>query len=266
MMKRVLLSLAAGVFVSACAPTVPDSGRGVGFDGTLADLQRQQDAQLQASVPAPSAVSAQPLESSSTAAAPAGSAAATATETRRVLAATRAGSVPAATNTAALSGASNGLGNDQRTNSGQEPLQASPSNAAPELVNTAGISRENNFDAVANQRSIEGDAARLARNRAQYEVVQPQALPSRTNTGPNVVAYALQTSHARGTQVYRRIGLNKTAKFQRACAQFGTADEAQIAFLAAGGPERDRQGMDPDGDGFACNWDPAPFRRAAQQG
>lgn len=266
MMKRVVLSLAAGVFVSACAPTIPESGRGVGFDGTLADLQRQQDAQLQGGIPAPASVSAQPLESSS-AAAPAGSAAATAAETRRVLAATRASNTPVGTtNTTALSGASNGLGNDQRTNSGQEPLQASPANAAPELVNVAGISRENNFDAVSNQRSIEGDAARLARNRAQYEVVQPQALPSRTNTGPNVVAYALQTSHARGTQVYRRIGLNKAAKFQRACAQFATADEAQIAFLAQGGPERDRQGMDPDGDGFACAWDPAPFRRAAQQG
>lgn len=265
MMKRVFLSLAAGVLVSACAPAIPDSGRGVGFDGTLADLQRQQDAQLQASVPAASAVSAQPLESASVAAPP-GSAAATAAETRRVLAATRANTVPAATRTASVSGASNGLGNDSRTNSGVEPLQASPSNAAPELVNVAGISRENSFDAVSSQRSIEGDAARLARNRAQYEVVQPQALPSRTNTGPNVVAYALQTSHARGTQVYRRIGLNKAAKFQRACAQFATADEAQIAFLSAGGPQRDRQGMDPDGDGFACSWDPAPFRRAAQQG
>ncbi|CAN0586593.1 unnamed protein product, partial [Ectocarpus sp. 12 AP-2014] len=42
------------------------------------------------------------------------------------------------------------------------------------------------------------------------------------------------------------------------------ADQAQIAFLEAGGPEKDRNGMDPDGDGFACNWDPTPFRRAAQ--
>lgn len=265
-MKRVLLSLAAGVFVSACAPTVPDSGRGVGFDGTLEDLQRQRDAQLEGrTVPAPAAVSAQPLESAS-ASAPAGSAAATAAETRRVLAATRSSATPVASNTAAVGGASNGLGNDIRTNSGLEPLQASPSNPAPELVNTAGISRENNFDAVSNQRSIEGDAALLARNRAQYEVVQPQALPSRGNAGPNVVAYALQTSHARGTQVYRRIGLNKATKFQRACAQFATADEAQIAFLSQGGPERDRKGMDPDGDGYACSWDPTPFRRAAQQG
>ncbi|WP_432817003.1 hypothetical protein [Sulfitobacter sp. JB4-11] len=267
MMKRVLLSIAAGVVLAACQPAVPDSGRGVGFDGTLEDLQRQRDAQLAGQiVPAPAVVSAQPLESSSLAPAP-GSAAATAAETQRVLAATRRNpAIPAPQTSVAASGASIGLGNDLRTNSGQEPLQASPSNAPPELVNTAGISRENNFDAVSSQRSIEGDAARLARNRAQYEVVQPEALPSRTGTGPNVVAYALQTSHPRGTQVYRRIGLNKASKFQRACAQHATSDEAQIAFLSQGGPERDRQGMDPDGDGYACNWDPAPFRRAAQQG
>ena len=28
--------------------------------------------------------------------------------------------------------------------------------------------------------------------------------------------------------------------------------------------ERDRMGLDPDGDGFACAWDPAPFRLARQ--
>jgi hypothetical protein len=81
-----------------------------------------------------------------------------------------------------------------------------------------------------------------------------------------VVAYALQTQNARGTQVFRRVGLNKRAKFERACAAFSSSNEAQIEFLARGGPQRDRQGMDPDGDGFACDWDPAPFRRAAAQG
>ena len=37
-------------------------------------------------------------------------------------------------------------------------------------------------------------------------------------------------------------------------------DQAQQDFLAKGGPERDRMGVDPDGDGFACAWDPRPFR------
>ena len=41
-------------------------------------------------------------------------------------------------------------------------------------------------------------------------------------------------------------------------------DVAQEAFLAQGGPQSDRKGLDPDGDGFACDWDPRPFRAALQ--
>jgi hypothetical protein len=51
---------------------------------------------------------------------------------------------------------------------------------------------------------------------------------------------------------------------RRNCAQFRSHDEAQEAFLAAGGPERDRLNIDPDGDGYACGWDPAPIRAAAR--
>ncbi len=243
MMTRVSFVLVAVAALAACQPAVPDSGKGVGFGDQFTAEQRAREAAL-SGVPAPSQVASAPLD---------GSAEATAAETARVLAATR-------------SGASNGLGNDATTNSGVAPLDASPSNPAPPVLNAAGISNENNFDAVSGQRSIESDAARLAANRAQYQVVQPQALPDRVDGGPNIVAYALQTSHAPGTQVYRRIGLNKQAKFQRACAEFATPEQAQIAFLSSGGPERDRKGMDPDGDGFACSWDPTPFRRAAQQG
>lgn len=247
MTPRAILSLVAAAALAACQPAVPDSGRGVGFgDSFTAEQQRRDAALAGATVPAPAQVTAAPLS-----APPNGSAAETAAETTRVLNATRAG-------------ASNGLGNDSASNSGVAPINASPSNPAPAVVNTAGISNENNFDAVAGQRSIESDAARLASNRAQYTVVQPEALPERSQSGPNVVAYALKTKHARGTKLYRRVGLNKKAKFARACAGYSTQDQAQIDFLTRGGPERDRQGVDPDGDGFACNWDPTPYRRAAQ--
>lgn len=252
MITRSFFVLAAGVALAACQPAIPDSGRGAGFDDTARAQQQARDAALASSVPAAAPVTSAPLSAAS--APNDGSAAATAAETARVLEATRPG-------------ASNGVGNDATTNSGVNPVVASPSNPAPAVVNSAGISDENNFDAVSGQRSIGDDAARIASNRAQYQVVQPQALPDRgASTGPNVVAYALQTSHARGTTIHRRIGLNKAAKFARACAEFATPDQAQIAFLEAGGPERDRKGMDPDGDGFACDWDPTPFRRAAQQG
>jgi hypothetical protein len=145
------------------------------------------------------------------------------------------------------------------------PLPAAPTataSAAP-LRNNPGISDEQNFEAVSARETIESDAERLARLRAEYQVIQPEALPEREGgTGPNIVAYALETTNALGQPVYRRSGFRAEARFQSACARFATADEAQRAFLSRGGPEEDRLGVDPDGDGFACFWDPGPFRAA----
>ena len=47
-------------------------------------------------------------------------------------------------------------------------------------------------------------------------------------------------------------------------AQLVEQDRRRVADegLPCGGPERDPRGLDPDGDGFACDWDPAPFRAA----
>ena len=87
-----------------------------------------------------------------------------------------------------------------------------------------------------------------------------QCQASAAETGPNIVAYALATSHPVGTKLYKRSRFNAANKYNRSCGQFRHQDQAQIAFMAAGGPERDRQGMDPDGDGYACTWDPSPFR------
>ena len=140
---------------------------------------------------------------------------------------------------------------------------AGRSTPVPGTTNAEGISREQDFEAVDARRTIEQDAARLARNREQYEVVQPEAIGSRPgDVGPNIVAYALATTHPKGTQIYNRIGFNSENRSARNCAQFPSPDKAQIAFLQQGGPERDRRGLDPDGDGFACDWNPAPYRNA----
>jgi hypothetical protein len=127
--------------------------------------------------------------------------------------------------------------------------------------NNTGISDEQEFSAVTSRETIASDAERIARNRAQYEVIQPGALPERagSSAAPNIVAFAMSTNHAPGTQVYSRSGLSLSNP-QKACARYGSPDLAQEAFLAAGGPERDRKGIDPDGDGYACSWDPRPFR------
>ena len=245
MFTRVIATLAATAALAACQPSVPDSGRGVGFDGSFEQEQQQRDAALATSnataVPAAASVSEAPLD----AAGNDGSPEATAAETARILAATRAG----------------GVGNDAATNSGVNPVEASPSNPPPPVLNASGISNENSFDAVAEERTIAGDAARLAANRAQYQVVQPQALPSRVETGPNVVAYALQSKHAVGTQIYTRLGFNKASRAERACARYTDPNEAQVDFLANGGPQEDPLNLDGDGDGFACAWDPTIYRQ-----
>ncbi|MEM6636355.1 MAG: hypothetical protein AAF667_10720 [Pseudomonadota bacterium] len=124
------------------------------------------------------------------------------------------------------------------------------------------ISDEQDFEAVSNRQSIESDRERLEQQKAQYQIIEPTALPRRPNSGANIVAFALATSHGVGEQVYRRLPAASANRAATRCARFTSDDQAQEAFLEAGGPERDRMGVDPDGDGYACGWNPAPFRRA----
>ncbi len=146
-------------------------------------------------------------------------------------------------------------------------LDASPTNAAPILAtnNNAGISDEQNFDAVTGRETIESDAQRRAAQAAAREQIAPTAVPDRpSNTGPNIVEYALNAPNVKGQEWYSRSILSGENRFQRNCAAYATPDDAQRDFMSRGGPERDRLGIDPDGDGFACGWDPAPFKVAFQ--
>lgn len=264
MMFRSFLTLGATLALMACQPAIPDSGagvadpgRGVGFDNpsTLAAREARAAQLSNPVVPAASPVGTQALPPSGNAAVVRSSSSA---------GAPRAVSDPQGLDAELAQVAAQNDASAARANSGQDVINASPSNAAPPILNNPGISDENSFDAVAARESIESDAARIQANRQQYQVIQPTALPSRTGESqPNVVQYALQTSHPRGTQVHRRVSIASAARTQRNCAEYNSADEAQIDFLSFGGPERDRKRLDPDGDGYACDWDPAPFRRAA---
>ena len=141
-----------------------------------------------------------------------------------------------------------------------------PLNPPPPSLDNPAISDENDFGAVASRQSIESDARRIAANQQQYEVIAPIALPERRGNQANIVPYALSTSHPRGTKIYRRLGVGLGPRSQRKCAGYASADLAQVDFLGAGGPEKDRLNLDPDGDGYACGWDPRPFRSAVEQG
>jgi hypothetical protein len=133
------------------------------------------------------------------------------------------------------------------------------SETVSEMAVVGGVSDEQDFEAVAARETIESDRARLEKNRAQYQIDQPGALPQRAGVGPSIVEYALATQHPRGVKLFQRSPL-RFKKIEVACGPYGNDDLAQEAFLAAGGPNRDRLGMDPDGDGYACGWDPAPYR------
>lgn len=134
-------------------------------------------------------------------------------------------------------------------------------NPAPLAIQSSGISDEQEFTAVAGRETIESDAQRLAQAAAAYQVIQPTAL-QQVDAGPNIVEYALNAPNSRGQAYYSRFIFSGQGRFERNCAEYRSADDAQRDFLARGGPDRDSRGIDPDGDGFACGWDPAPFRAA----
>lgn len=249
--------------LAACQPEIPDSGAGVGFDNAVLKPVPQQSTTTSAAIPPATAVSQETLSSpTATAAAapkpkpqstqqPMATTATAATATTTVASANNEPPVPTRSSTSAPQATPDGI------------VHASPSNPAPAVMDNPGISDENNFASVGSRRSIEDDAARIANNKANYQIITPTALPTRTGSGPNVVAFALSTKHAVGTKAYSRIGLTTQSRHQKACAKYGSSSEAQSAFLTKGGPKKDRLGLDPDGDGFACSWDPTPFRQAA---
>lgn len=146
---------------------------------------------------------------------------------------------------------------------GAAPAPVGAQTGAPLAIQSSGISDEQDFDAVSSRETIESDAARMAQAAANYQVIQPTALPEPpASTGPDIVAYALNAPNRLGQPWYSRFIFSGQGRFQRNCAKYRSADEAQRDFLARGGPERDPRGLDPDGDGFACGWDPAPFLAA----
>ncbi|MBT6020451.1 hypothetical protein [Planktomarina temperata] len=146
--------------------------------------------------------------------------------------------------------------------SGNQMATETAPGATQEAPPVSRISNEQDFEVVATAQTVESDAERIAANRARYIVMDVQALPRRPGRRPNVVDYALRTNNPIGVQLYNRFGTGLKVISFGGCDRYRSKDEAQQDFLAKGGPERDAYGLDPDGDGFACGWDPRPFRLA----
>ncbi|MCY1125565.1 hypothetical protein OU426_01750 [Frigidibacter sp. RF13] len=132
----------------------------------------------------------------------------------------------------------------------------------PNATASAGLSDEQDFSAVSSRETIESDKARIEANKAQYVQIQPGALPERPGEATSaVVAYVLSAPNSLGQPMYDRRSV-KADDHQRACQNYTSDESAQEAFLKAGGPKRDPKKLDPDGDGYACGFDPTPYRSA----
>ncbi len=277
---RAFIATIAALGLAACAPAVPKSGLGVGFQDYNTYMTNRQ------------AAMAQPMSAGSGNLAPVpggttsltGVAAIDGTSQGRIAqnplaprslqeqAALLGGgqAAPAPQSPSPLAPATNTgrvIGQGTPVISAEELAAVRPRGNAPagivqttsEMNAVGGVSDEQDFDAVAARESIESDRARIERNRAQYQIDQPGALPQRAGVGPSVVEYALATQHPLGAKKFQRSPI-RLKNLQASCSPYANDDLAQEAFLAAGGPNRDRLGLDPDGDGYACGWDPAPYR------
>jgi hypothetical protein len=226
----------------ACGPVVPDSGPGPGFDDYNSYL-RNRTANPYAAAPVAPVPEAPTAFSTDIAAS--------------AIAEAEGGAL--GTTSAPPLDPMELAGRDR----GNAPAGIAETTAEMGFVNS-GVSDEQDFSAVTSRESIESDKARIEANRAQYVVIAPGALPTRPGTNePNIAEYAITTTNPVGVSLYDRPSIY-LVNVKAACVKYTSPDLAQEAFLTMGGPQSDRKGLDPDGDGFACGWDPRPFRAALQ--
>lgn len=232
MMRFLTLGFVA-VGLMACAPPIPDSTEGVGFENYDTYLARKQAEQAELAQRGPGTSVQAPARVTPTDASPEATAAAAVITVR---------GTPSAANPQATTG---------------QPVQTASVRVDP---NNPTISDEQDFQAVSTRETIQSDAERRQAQSAQYKVIAPTALPNRpSGTVQTPIQFALATRHPVGQRVYGR-GLTSKRKFQSACARYDTDEKAQDQFLKNGGPDKDKLGLDPDGDGYACNWNPATYR------
>ena len=110
------------------------------------------------------------------------------------------------------------------------------------------------------QQKIDRDAAAafILEVREKRIIIQPGDIPDIIAT-VNIATYARSMENPVGKRLFRRNYI-RTARDPNNCSRFRIKDDAQRYFLANGGPELDPLKLDPDGDGYACFWNPEVFR------
>ena len=257
------------VVLGACAPTVPNSAAGVGFedysDYELERLAREEELAGTDPIVLGAEISDEFIE----AGIPVPTTSSTALSQVIVDNPTVQASVDSSTVQASVDDQIAQTSVDDptiQTGVDNPTIQTGVDNATVQVtVDNPTISDKQNFDAVAARETIESDAERLAAQAQAYQVIEPTELPTRPGgSEPSIVEFALATTNLVGQAVYSRSIIGAQRRFNRNCAKYPSSDMAQADFLKLGGPKRDRKGLDPDGDGFACYWDPTPFRQAVR--
>ena len=245
---RILLPGLAVLLMSACTPPPPAQPTGgVGF-GDYAEYQRRRAAEAQ--------IGAQRSASLQTVQGP--------VQNQAVPFPSNATGAPTAAELAqaGVSGAATLAQTQTVAPQPVYPQATQPAAVATAPVSNTGISDEQDFSAVSSRETIDSDKERIAENRAQYQQIQPSALPARTGSNAaRIIEYAVKAPNRLGEPIYKRSSV-ALANHDRACARYDNPEAAQEAFLDSGGPQRDPKNLDPDGDGFACRWDPTPFQKA----
>ena len=126
------------------------------------------------------------------------------------------------------------------------------------------ISDEQDFASVVQRETIESDSQRIKENEENLLIYDPIDHPEKAGQS-DVVSFALNTKHTPGTVLFRRNTLFfSREQYLERCNAYIDSEAAQQAFLDAGGPEEDELKLDPDGDGFACSWNPVKYRLVLQ--
>ena len=111
------------------------------------------------------------------------------------------------------------------------------------------------------QQKVEREQAakRLEELKAGRVILEADDSEKIRTTSVNLAVFARSVSNKVGEKIYYRRFLGIDA--DTGCKKFSNKNEAQIFFLKNGGPKNDYYNIDVDGDGFACEWDPAIYRK-----
>ncbi len=111
------------------------------------------------------------------------------------------------------------------------------------------------------QQKVEREEAakRLEELKAGRVVLEANSKEKIKMTSVNLALFARSVSNDVGEKIYYRSFLGTDAN--PGCKLFSNKNEAQTFFLQNGGPKNDFHNVDVDGDGFACEWDPAIYRK-----